>query len=156
MDNLPLAQEFNHVADFRVVTQAQNVVIGDTGFLLGGQIFGQIGNGVALDGHAGGRPGETGRRCGIDAGGVIQEIRGKCTLLNLFIGQIAGQLVHDTANHLQMAQLFGTDIRQQTLQLRIRHGITLAQIAQRSAQFAIRSTLWHQGTTTSLGTVNSA
>ena len=47
--DLPLAEELDHVVYVRVVRKPENVVIGDSGLLLGGQILGQIGYGIALD-----------------------------------------------------------------------------------------------------------
>ena len=50
MDDLAGAQELNGVVHVRVVAEAQDVVIGQAGLLLGGQILCQVGDHVAGDG----------------------------------------------------------------------------------------------------------
>ena len=42
MDNLPLPQITDHVCHIRIVAEAQDIIVGDSGFLLGSQIFVQI------------------------------------------------------------------------------------------------------------------
>ena len=138
MNDLSLPQEFDHVVDVRVVAQTQDIVIGDPGFLLCRQILCQIGDQVALDCHARRIVREAGRRRGIDACRMVDKIRIKTSRLDLLIRQIAGQLIDDGADHFQMAQLLRADIGQKALQLRIRHGKPLAEIAQGCAQFAVR------------------
>ena len=49
MHDLPGPQELDDVVDVRVVGQAQDVVIGDPGLLLGGQVLRQVGDQVALE-----------------------------------------------------------------------------------------------------------
>jgi len=68
---------------------------------------------------------------------VIHEVGIKAGGADLILGEIAGQLVDDGAHHFQMAQLLGADVRQQCLQLRVGHGVPLAQIAQGGAQLAV-------------------
>ena len=57
MDDLPLSEETDDIGNIRVVTQPQDVVIGNSCLLLGSQILGQVADDVALDGHGGGGPG---------------------------------------------------------------------------------------------------
>ena len=73
---------------------------------LRGHILGQVGNGVALDGHAGGGPGEAGGCCGVDASRMVDEIWGKGGILDLGIGELTGELVDDSPHHFQMPEFF--------------------------------------------------
>lgn len=137
MDDLPGPQEANGVVDVRVVGEPQDVVVGKAGFLLRRQVLGQVGDDVAGDLHGGGGPGVAGGELGIYAGGVVHEVGREAGAPDLFLRQIAGQLMDDGPNHLQMAQLFGADVGKQPLQLRPGHGVPLAQIAQRGPQLAV-------------------
>lgn len=107
VDDFPLPQKADNVVYVRVITEAENVVIGHPGFLLSREIFRQIGNGVALDGHGRGIPGEARRRRGIDPYGVVHEIGRKGRVTELIVLQIPGQLVDDGPDHFQVPQLFG-------------------------------------------------
>ena len=78
--------------------------------LLRRQILGQVGDGVALDGHAGGGPGEAGGGGGVDPGGVVHEIGGEGGILDLGVGHLPGELMDDGSHHLQVSQLFCTGI----------------------------------------------
>lgn len=108
VDNFPLAEEANHVVDIGIVAQAENIVVCDPRLLLGGQILGEVGDGIAFDADACGVPGRAGGGGGVDAGGVVDEVGHKSALLNLAVGELAGELVDDGADHLQVSQLFGT------------------------------------------------
>ena len=130
MDDLPGPEELDDVVDVRIVGEAQDVVVGDTGLLLGGQILRQVGDQVALHRHAGGAVREAGGGGGVHAGGPVHKIRVKARGPDLLLGEVPGQLVDDGADHLQMAQLLSADVGQQALQLRIGHGVPLAQVAQ--------------------------
>ena len=74
------------------------------------QILGQVGDGVALDLHAGGGPGEAGGRGGVDARRVVHEVGGEGGVLDLAVRHFPGQLVDDGSDHLQMPQLLGADV----------------------------------------------
>ena len=137
MYDLPGPEELDDVVDVRIVGEAQDVVVGDTGLLLGGQILRQVGDQVALHRHAGGAPGEARRSGGVHAGGPVHKIRVKARGPDLLLGEVPGQLVDDGADHLQMAQLLSADVGQQALQLRIGHGVPLAQVAQGRAQLTV-------------------
>lgn len=59
MNDLPLPQELDHVVHIRVVGQPENVVVGDPGLLLGGQVLHQIRHGApltAMDAAVQGKP----------------------------------------------------------------------------------------------------
>lgn len=107
MDHLPLPKELDDVVDVRIIAQAQDVVIGDPGLLLRGQILGQVCDGVALDLHAGGGPGEAGGRGWVDARRVVHEVGGEGGVLDLAVRHFSGQLMDDGPDHLQMPQLLG-------------------------------------------------
>lgn len=138
MDDLPRTQEFDRVADVRVVGKAKDIVIGKARFLLRRKVFVEVGDRVAGHGEGRGAKRRAGRGNGIDAGGVIHKIIGKALGLDLLRRQVPGQLVDDGAHHLQMGKLLRADIRQDRPQLRVRHGVTLAQVAQGRADLAMR------------------
>ena len=75
------------------------------------QILRQVGDGVTLDLHGGGVPGEAGGGGGIDAGGMVHKVGRKSGILDLGVLQISGELMNDGADHLQMAQFFCTTKR---------------------------------------------
>lgn len=107
--DLPLTQEADDVVDVRVVGQPQDVVIGEPGLLLGGQILGQISDDVAGGLNRPGAPGEPGGGGGVDAGGVIHKVGGEGGVIaDLLVGKIPGQLVDNRRHHFHMAQLFCT------------------------------------------------
>jgi len=107
VDDLPFPQEADNVVYVRVVAEAEDVVIGHPGLLFGGQVLRQVGDGVTLDGHGRGIPGEA-RGCrGVDTYGVVHEIGRERGVTELIVLQIPGQLVNDGPDHFQMAQFFG-------------------------------------------------
>ena len=107
MDDLALAQETDHVVDVRIVRQAQDVVVGDPGFLFGSEVLGQVSDHIALDRHGRRAPREAGRGGGVHPRRAIHEVGVKSGGLDLLLGQAAGQLVNDGADHLQVAKLLG-------------------------------------------------
>lgn len=140
MHDFPRPQELDDVVDIRVVGQTQDVVIGDPGLLLGGQILRQIGDQVALHSHRRSVPREAGGGGRINTGGVVHEVRLVSGLLDLLRRHASGQLMNDGANNLEVPELLHADVRQQSLQLRIWHGVPLTQIPQRCTEFPIRPT----------------
>lgn len=46
MHDFPFPQELDGSAYVRILYKPQNIVVGAPGFLLGGQIFGQVRNGI--------------------------------------------------------------------------------------------------------------
>ena len=124
MDDLPLPQEADDVADVGVVAEAQDVVVGDPGLLLGGHILGEVADHIPLDADAGGVPGGAGGGGGIDPGGVVHKVGGEAPLLQLLLGEAPGELVDDGPDHLQVAQLLGADVGEQALELTIEFKVT--------------------------------
>lgn len=110
MDDLPLSQETDRVTDIGVVGHAQNIIIGKACLLFRGHILTQVSNNVTSGLHTGRSPGIP--RCGggVNAGGVIYEIGSEGTVLDLFLGKVAGQLMDNRADHFKMAQFFRTRI----------------------------------------------
>ena len=141
MDNFTGPQESDGVRYIRVVTQTKNVVIGYPGFLLCCQVFCKIGDHIAFYADAGGVPGGTRCSGGVDTGGVVSEIGSKTAFPDLILCQVPSQLVNDGAHHFKVSKFFCTDIGKKPLQFRIGHGVTLAQIAQRCSQFAVRAAI---------------
>ena len=104
MHNFPCAQEFDRVADVGVVAHAKNVVVRRAGFLFGGEVFVKVGERIAFRLHGGGCPGESTCRRGINAGGVIDIVRRKARIHDLFAAEISRELMHDCADHLKVPQ----------------------------------------------------
>ena len=148
VDDFAGAQELDGIVDVRVVGQAQDVVVGDAGLLLGGHILGEVGENVALDADACGIPGCAGGGSGVDAGRVVHEVGLVSGLFDLLRRHVARELVDDCADHLKVSQLLGTDIGQQPLELRTGHGIALAEVAQRRPQLPIRAPVWQRNAKT--------
>lgn len=110
VDYLPGPEKFDDVVDVRIVTQTEDVVVGDPCFLLCGKVFREVGDQIALHRHTGCAPGKAGGGSRVDTGGTVYEVRVKSSSLDLVFRQIPGQLVDDSANHLQMAQFLSTCI----------------------------------------------
>lgn len=110
VDHLPLAQELDDVVHVRVVAEAEDVVVGHPGLLLRRQILGQIGDQIALAGHAGGAVGEPGGGGGIHARRAVHKVGVEPGGLDLLIGEVPGQLVDDGADHFQMPKFLRPDV----------------------------------------------
>ena len=108
MDDLSRPQEADGIGDVRVIGETEDVVIGDPGLLLGGQVLREVGNGVAGDLHGSGGPGVAGGKLGEDPGGVIHKISLKARVLDLLLRQVPGQLVDDGPHHFQVSQFLGS------------------------------------------------
>lgn len=101
-------QELDDIADIRVVAEPQDIVIRHAGLLFRSHILCQVRYDIPLHADPGGVPGSPGGGGGIDTRGVVHKVGGKATGTELFLGEIAGQLVYNGADHLQMSQLFRT------------------------------------------------
>ena len=109
MNHLSLPQEFNDIIHIRIIRKAQDVVISFPGFLFGGKVFTQIRNRITGYLDAGCGPGISGGSGRLDTGSMIHKIRSKGRVFDLLFIQIAGQLMDQGTNHLQVPQFFGTD-----------------------------------------------
>ena len=139
--HFPRPQELDGVPHVRVVGVAQDVVVGEAGFLLRCQVFVQIRNGVAGHGECLRGEGSAAGSLGIDPGGVIDEIGLQPGFFDLLRRQVAGQLVHNGAHHFKMGQLFRTHVRQNGLELRTGHAVPLAQVPQGGADFSVGASI---------------
>lgn len=75
---------------------------------IGSQVLCQVSDQVALDGHAGGVPGEAGGGGGIHPSGVVHEVGIEAAGLDLVLVQVPGQLMDNGTDHLQMSQFLRT------------------------------------------------
>lgn len=117
MDDLPLPQEADGCDDIGVIDETKDVIVGSAGFLLGGHILAQVGDGITGGLHGGGGEGHAAGGLRPDANGVIDEVGCEAGIFDLFDGEIPGELVDDGADHLQMSQLYCTlmmDIKKTT------------------------------------------
>ena len=103
--DLPFAQKPDSVTDVWVIAQAQDIVVGYASFLLRRQVLGKISDHIPSHLHGGGAPGRAGGGGGVDAGGVVHKIGVKACCADLLVSQVPGQLMDDSADHLQMPQL---------------------------------------------------
>lgn len=110
MDDLPLPQEADGCDDIGVIDETKDVIVGSAGFLLGGHILAQVGDGITSGLHGGGGEGHAAGGLRPDANGVIDEVGCEAGIFDLFDGEIPGELVDDGADHLQMSQLIGTTL----------------------------------------------
>ena len=83
VDHLPFPEELDGVVDIWIIGKAQNVVVGHARLLLGGEVLGEIRDGIAGDLHGGGGPGIARRKLGEHAGGVVHEVGIKAGGLDL-------------------------------------------------------------------------
>ena len=72
------------------------------------QVLGQIGDDIAGDLHSGRRPGIAGGKLRIDTGGMIHKIGIKAGGSDLILVQVTGELVNQSAHHLQVPQFLST------------------------------------------------
>ena len=98
---------------------------GKAGFLFRSHILVQISDDISLYLELTGIKGNTACCLGPDTNGMVHVIVGESTFLNLFHGEVTGQLVDDGGYHFQMPQFFGPYISKQSGYLLIRHGIPL-------------------------------
>ena len=142
MDDFPFSQEPDRVADVRILYNAKDIVVRGPRLLLRRQIFEKIRERISLGLKLAGVEGNAARRLGPDPRGMIDLIRPKALLYQLLRGKIAGQLVDNGGDHLQMRQLLGADIRQHRLLHPVGHRVPLGQIPHGSAHLPIRSAGW--------------
>ena len=105
--DLPLAQELDGFPYVGVVAEAEDVVVGDSRLLLGGQILVEIRKDVPLDPHVLHVEGHPRGGDGVDPRGVIHKVGGEGGVLDLLLGEIAGELVENGGDHFQMGKLLG-------------------------------------------------
>ena len=141
MDDLPLPQEADGRDDIGVIDETKDVIVGSAGFLLGGHVLAQVGDGITSGLHGGGGEGHAAGGLRPDANGVIDEVGCEAGIFDLFDGEIPGELVNDGADHLQMSQLLGANIIEETGDPAVGHGKFLRKVAQAGAQFAIGSAI---------------
>ena len=110
MHDFPFTKELDYIIHIRIVTEPQDVIIGDPRFLFSGQILHKIRHGIALDSHTGRVPWTAGGGGGIHTDGVVNEIGCETSLFDLAVVQIPRQLMHDRTDHFQVSQFFCTCI----------------------------------------------
>lgn len=103
--DLPRAEEPDDIIYVRVVTETEDIVIGDAGLLLCCQILCQVSDGIAGGLHCGGAPGGAGCGNGVHAGSVVHKVGIKTGSFDLLVAEVPGQLMDNGAHHLQMPQL---------------------------------------------------
>lgn len=108
VNDFAFPEETDDIIYVGVIAEAEDVVIGDAGFLFGGKVFRQITDHITLDCHGCGIIGPTGGSGGVDSCRVIHEVGIKACGFDLIFAQIAGQLMDNGADHLQVPEFFCT------------------------------------------------
>ena len=108
MHNLPLPQEPDGIVDIGIVTEPQDIVVGNAGLLLRCQILCQIRDHLTGDLHGSGAPRRAGGGDRINAGSMIHKVSVKPGGSDLIFTEVSGELMDDGSNHLQVPQLFGS------------------------------------------------
>ena len=103
--DLARTQELDDVVDVGIVGKAQDVIVGHARLLLGGEVLGEVGDGIARDLHRRRRPRIAGGELREHAGRVVDEIGIEAGLLDLIYREVSRELVDDGADHLKMPQL---------------------------------------------------
>lgn len=137
VDDLALAQEADRVGDVVIVAEAQDIVVGFSRLLLCCEVLRQVGDRVAgrLEGVC--VPRHAACRDGIESGGMVDEIGVEAACLDLLGREVAGELIHDRADHLHMRELLGTDVGEDADRLVIGHTVALGKVAHRRAELAV-------------------
>ena len=99
----------------------------------------EVGDDVALDAHVLHIEGDPRGGYGVDPRGVIHEVGGEGGVLDLLLGEIAGELVKNGGDHFQMRQLLGAHIGQDPHHLLVGHTVPLVQIPHGGGQLAVGS-----------------
>ena len=125
VDQLPGTQKLKRSAHIGICNNAQKIVIGGSGFLLGRKILRQISDGVTLTLKFACIKRNTCRCRGPEGAGMVHIIGIKTGCSGIIDGHILCKLVNHGSNHFHVGQLLRTDIRQQTGHFFTGHGITL-------------------------------
>ena len=108
MHDLARPQELDDVVDVGIVGKAQDVIVGHARLLLGGEVLGEVGDGIARDLHRRRRPRIAGGELREHAGRVVDKIGIEAGLFDLIYREVSRELVDDGADHLKMPQLLCT------------------------------------------------
>ena len=109
MHDLACPQEFDGIVDIRIIGQPQDIVVGHAGLLLGGKVFGEVGDGVARDLHGGGRPRIAGRKLREYACRMIDKVGIEASFLDLVDREVPRELMDNGADHLKVSQFLCAD-----------------------------------------------
>ena len=137
MDYLALAEELYGVVDVGIVGEAQDVVVGDAGLLLCGEVLLEIGDVVSLRGDSHRCEGLARCGAGIDAVAVADEVFIEAACLDLGGGKVAGELIEYGGDHLGVAELLRADVGEQTDNFAVRHSVSLIKITHCGAGFTV-------------------
>lgn len=108
VNHLPLPEELNRLAHIIVLDNAENIVIGGSGFLLCRHILMKIRNYIPLGLKLAGIKGNSSGRLGPDRRSMVNIIRAKALFYQLFGSQVSGELMNDGGNNFKMRQFLCT------------------------------------------------
>ena len=104
--DLTLAQVAQRITHVGVIAKANEVVVGRARLLFCCQVLVEVGDDVALDADVFHIKGHAGCRYGIDARGVVNKVGRKGGVGNLFLRDVARQLIEDCCHHFKVRELF--------------------------------------------------
>ena len=108
VDDFPLSKKANDVVHIGIIGKTEDVVVGYSSLLLGSQILGQVSDHIPLHRHGSRTVWESGGSGGIDTRGAVHKVGVEACRANLLFTEIAGELVHNSSNHLQMSEVLYT------------------------------------------------
>ncbi len=106
MDNFTRPQKADCVSHVGIVGHSKNIVVGNAGFLFGGEVFMDVTDRVALYLHGCRSKWHAACVAGIDTVRVVHEISPVAALYDLLLRQVPGELMDDGAYHFQMGEFF--------------------------------------------------
>ena len=137
MVDLALAEVFDGVADVGIVDEAKDIIVGHARLLFGGEVLVEVGEHIALHGEVRGCERHACGGDGVDACGMVDEIRVEARTLDLLRREVLRQLIEDRRDHFHMRELLRADIRQNADDVAVRHGVALVQIPQCRAKLTV-------------------
>lgn len=131
-------KELDNIIYVGVIGKTENIIIGLSCLLLCRKVFAKVSYDIARRLNCCSRPRLAACGNGIYTRRVVNKILVKALSLNFINRQIACELINQRAHHLNVAELFRTDIGEQALELAPRHCKTLAEIAHRCTELTVR------------------
>lgn len=129
MNDLALTEIADWITDFRIFDQTQNIVVGQTRFLLCRHVFVHVSNRVARRLNHRCAPRLTGSGLWPKSNCMIYIIWCKPLLLQFFRREVFRQLVNNRADHFHVGEFLRSDVSQNPGHLTVHVRITLGQIA---------------------------
>ena len=141
MNNFPCTQKSYRVDNIGVVTKTQDIIVCGSCFLFGCKVFVEVGQNIAFRLHRCSGVRSTCRRRRIYSGGMVNEVSVHSGFFYLLGGQVLRQLIDYRTDHFKMCKLFRAYVGEYRFKFRVRHCVALAEVAERSSEFAVGSSV---------------